>query len=170
MSRAASKAPWAAEEGGDSAPLLCSCETPPAVLHPTLGSQHRKDMDLLERGHQLRWAIEWIRGMENLSYEERLRQLGLKKRRLQADLIAGFQDLKGTYKKDGEGLFTRVCSEKTRGNGFKLKESNFRLTIRKKFFSVRVAKHWNTLPREDAGAQCLEVFKARLDGSLSNLI
>ena len=67
--------------------------------------------------------------MEYLSYEDRLRKLGLfilEKRRLRGDLIAAFQYLKGAYRKDGEGLFTRVCSDRTRGNGSKLKEGRFR--------------------------------------------
>ncbi|KFQ04583.1 hypothetical protein N330_13610, partial [Leptosomus discolor] len=55
-------------------------------------------------------------------------------------------------------------------NGFELKEGRFRLDIRKKFFTVRVMRHWNRLPREAAAAPSLEVFKARLDGALSNLV
>ncbi|KFW69538.1 hypothetical protein AS28_03153, partial [Pygoscelis adeliae] len=55
-------------------------------------------------------------------------------------------------------------------NGFKLKEGGFRLDIRKKFFTVRVVRHWNRLRREAVDAPCLEVFKARLDGALSNLV
>ncbi|KFR02272.1 hypothetical protein Y956_14336, partial [Nipponia nippon] len=55
-------------------------------------------------------------------------------------------------------------------NGFKLKEGRFRLDIRKKFFMMRVVKHWNRLPREAVDAPSLETFKARLDGALSNLI
>ncbi|KFV17250.1 hypothetical protein N340_12107, partial [Tauraco erythrolophus] len=55
-------------------------------------------------------------------------------------------------------------------NGFKLKEGRFRLDIRKKFFTVRVVRHWNRLPRQAVGAPSLEVFKARLDEALSNLM
>ncbi|KFW64691.1 hypothetical protein AS28_09835, partial [Pygoscelis adeliae] len=55
-------------------------------------------------------------------------------------------------------------------NGFKLKEGRFRLDIRKKFFTMRVARHCNRLPREAVDAPSLEVFKARLDGALSNLV
>jgi len=63
-----------------------------------------------------------------------------------------------------------VCSDRTRGNGSKLKEGRFRLDIRKKFFNMRAVKHWKRLPREAVDAHSLEVFKARLDGALSNLV
>ncbi|KFV89867.1 hypothetical protein N326_04010, partial [Eurypyga helias] len=55
-------------------------------------------------------------------------------------------------------------------NGYKLKTGRFRLDIRKKFFTERVVKHWNRLPREAVDAPSLEVFKARLDEALSSLV
>ncbi|RMB97116.1 hypothetical protein DUI87_26400 [Hirundo rustica rustica] len=111
-------------EGEDSAPLLCSGETPLGTLHPALESQHRRGIDLLERVQ--RKDIKKIRGIEHPSHEKKLRKFGLfslEKRKLQGDLIVAFYYLKG----DEEELFTRVCSDRIKGNGFKLKEGRFRL-------------------------------------------
>jgi len=132
------------------------------------GPQLKKDMELLERVQ--RRATKMIRA---LYYEERLRELGLfslEKRSLQGDLTAAFQYLKGAYRKDGENLFSRACCDRANSNGFKLREGIFKLDRRKKFFMMRVVKHWNRLPREAVEARSLETFKARLDGSLSNLV
>ena len=60
--------------------------------------------------------------------------------------------------------------EVSNSSGFKLRECRFRLGIRKKFFTMKVVKHWNRLPREVVEAPSLETFKTRLDGALSNLI
>ena len=57
-----------------------------------------------------------------------------------------------------------------RRNGFKLEEGQFRLDMRKKFFTVKVVRHWNRLPSEIVDAPSLKALKARLDGALSNLV
>jgi len=64
---------------------------------------------------------------------------------------------------------TRAWSDGTRGDGFKLEEGRFRLDIRKKFFTVRVARPWPRFPREAVAAPSPAVLKARLDGALSTL-
>ena len=81
-------------------------------------------------------ATKMIRGLEHLSYEERLSKLGLfslEKRRLQGD----FTVPEGAYRTNGENIFNRACCDRARSNGFKLREGRFRLDIRKKFFAMR---------------------------------
>ena len=81
-----------------------------------------------------------------------------------------FQYLKGVYKQEGERLFTRVDNDRTRGNGFKLRQGRFRLDIRRKFFTQRVVTHWNRLPKEAVDAPSLDAFKARLNVALGRLV
>ena len=81
----------------------------------------KKDRELLERVQ--RRDTKMIGGLEHLSYEDRMRELGLfslEKRRLWGDLTAAFQYPKGDYKQEGNELLTRVDSDMTMGNGFKL--------------------------------------------------
>ena len=78
-----------------------------------------------------------------------MRELGLlslEKRRLRGDLIVAFH-LKGAYKQEGEWLFMRVDSGRTRGNGFKLRQGRFRLDTRRKFFTQRVQQPGTSCPR-----------------------
>ena len=73
-------------------------------------------------------------------------------------------------KKEEGWLFTRVGSNRTRENGFKLRQGRFRLDIRKKFFTRKVVTHWNRLPKEVVDAPSLEAFKASLDVALGSLV
>jgi len=114
-----------------------------------------------------------IRGLEHLSYEERLRELrlvSLEKSRLQEECIAAFQCLKWLYKKAGERLFTVACNDRTRGNGFKLREGRFSLDVRRQLFTMRVVGHRNKLAIEVVDNPSLEVLKVSLNGALSILV
>lgn len=61
-------------------------------------------------------------------------------------------------------------SDRTRGNGIKLKEGRFRLVVRKKLFTCRVVRPWHRQPTEVVDALSLDIFKSMLDKHLGSKI
>jgi len=113
------------------------------------------------------------RGLEHLSYEDRLRELGLfslEKRRLRGDLINAYKYLQGGGQEDGTRRFPVVPSDRTRGSGHKLKQRKLQLNPRKNFFPLRVTEPWPRLPREALESPSLEIFKTHLDKVLCSLL
>ena len=126
----------------------------------------KKDIDLLESVQ--RRATRLVDSIKDLSYEERLKNLGLttlETRRLRGDLIEVFKIFKGYDNLDPSIFFVKantVC----RGHCYKLQKFRSNLDIRKFSFSQRIVNEWNLLTDHIVLSPSLNVFKARLDVNL----
>jgi len=94
----------------------------------------------------------------------------LEERRLRGHLIALYSFLRRERGEGGADLFSLVSSDRTCGNGSKLRQGRFSLSIRKHFFTERVVKHCSRLPREVVDAPGLSVFKRLLDNALNTML
>ena len=124
------------------------------------------DTRMLERV-QKRWTRA-VRGLENLTYEERLRRLDLfsvKGRLLRADLVMVWKIFNGKSAVTPEVIFTPNPSSR-RGHGLKLFMPRSNLEIRRRSFAVRTISEWNNLSTETVMAQSLDTFKRLLQRDL----
>ena len=126
--------------------------------------------DVLEMERVQRRATKLIKGLEDLSYEERLQALNLfslEKRRLRGDMISIYKYCTGDPT-IGIKLFRRREFNKTRGHSLQLEEKRFNLKLRRGFFTVRAARMWNSLPQAVVSAGSIDSFKKLLDNHLND--
>jgi len=112
--------------------------------------------------------MKLVKGLENKSYEELLREWGLfslEKSRLRGDLTTLYHYQKGGCSKVDISLFSHAAMDRMRRNSLKLHQERFRIVIRKNFFTESFIKHWNRLPREMVESASPEVFKRYIDGA-----
>lgn len=126
---------------------------PTAVLHPTLGPPRHE-----VRSGPGKWWEDWThclrRQAERAGFVHRGEQKAPEKPSCGLSILKG-----GFYKR--LRYFNRACIDRTKGNdSFELKGGRLRLSIKKKFVMMRVAKHWKRLPREVVDVPPLETFKA----------
>jgi hypothetical protein len=114
-----------------------------------------------------RRATKQIPGLKDLSYEDRLRRLGLptlKYRRIRGDMIELYKILTHKYDKNvSDFIKLNKCNKGTRGHNLKIEKQQFRLDVRKHSFVCRSVETWNSLPAEIVNAPSIHAFEARLD-------
>jgi ribonuclease P/MRP protein subunit RPP40 len=132
--------------------------------HPIWCPYKKKDIITVE--NMQKRATRMIPGLNNLSYEERLKKLNLPTlsyRRARGDMIEVYKLLNGKYYFDEKVLLKLSQESVTRGNNKKLYKTRPRLDIRKYSFSHRVVDIWNSLPNSVITARSVKSFEARLD-------
>ncbi len=113
-----------------------------------------------------RRATRLVNGLKDMSYEQRLKKLGLPSleyRRERADMVQTYKILQDIDHIDKEKLFTMSSYSRTRGHSRKIYKRRSRLTSRANVFSNRIVNSWNNLPELVVMAPSLNTFKSRLN-------
>ena len=130
----------------------------------------KKDIDHLEKIQRM--TTKLVHGYRKLTYEERLRRLGLttlQQPRLRGDLIETYKIVTGKERIETKNFFTFHANKyNTRGHCYKLETKRSRLKLRRNFFSQRVVAPWNKLPESVVTAESVNAFKNRLNKEWGN--
>jgi hypothetical protein len=123
---------------------------------------------------RVQWrATKLVYDLKGVTYEERLKQLGLttlEQRRLRGDLLLTYKLLTNRMEIDASQFFQlRTQTHHTRGRHLKLYVQGVRTNIRKNSFSQRVLEHWNELPAEVGDAESVNAFQNPLDSHWSDM-
>ena len=111
-------------------------------------------------------ATKMIKGLEHLSYEGRLHQLGLfslEKRRLREDMIEVYKIMHGVENVDRETFLSLFQNTRTRGHPMKLNGGSSRTNKGKYVFTQHIVKLWNSVPQDVVMATNLDGFKTGWD-------
>ena len=128
------------------------------------GPHNREDQKMVERVQ--RRATKLVDGMQNLTYEERLKILNLPSlqyRRRRGDVILVYQMLHGRLNLCREVFFSEPSLRTTRGHSFKLAKPHAQTRARRQHWSIRVINDWNSLPEDIVTAESLNEFKNKVD-------
>jgi len=112
-----------------------------------------------------RRATRMIRGLNRVTYEERLRKchlLSLEMRRLRTDLIQTFKIMHQIDDLPSDEMFIKSRTTRTRGHSLKIYKQHCRLDVRKHFFSQRIINEWNNLPGAIVNSGTINEFKTKL--------
>ena len=129
--------------------------------------QLKKDIEIL--GKVKKRATKLVPEIRNLSYSQRLKELGLttlEERRKRGDLIEVFKIMHGFDNLDRSQFFTLVSevhSHDTTGHNFCIYRKFKNTSMRKEFFDTRIIQDWNNLPKEVVNCKTLSSFKKTLD-------
>ena len=132
------------------------------------------DKECLERVQKR--AISMVSGLGEMSYEDRLKELGLttlETRRAEMDLVETYKIMSGISNVDPDTWFVKYSATAAGGattrqaaDPLSIRQQPARLELRRNFFSIRVCETWNKLPSDVKKCKNVGQFKSAIRKTL----